>query len=124
MRTLIFIGIGGMLGSIARYLSGEYFNRLFSNPLPLGTLVVNIVGAFLIGIIIGVGERFRWFTEPWHFFLVVGFCGSFTTYSTFAYENYTLLKEGHFSTLFFYITFSLVVGILLAWGGYALSKWV
>ena len=124
MRTLLYIGLGGMFGSIARYLTGQFFNRFFSDPLPVGTLVVNIVGAFLIGLIIGMGERYRWFTEPWHFFLAVGFCGSFTTYSTFAYENYTLIKAGHLATLVFYISFSLVVGILLAWGGYVLSKWM
>ena len=124
MRTLLYIGIGGMFGSIARYLTGQFFNRYFTDPLPVGTLVVNIAGAFLIGVIIGMGERYRWFTEPWHFFLAVGFCGSFTTYSTFAYENYTLIKGGHLSTLVFYITISLVAGILLAWGGYVLSKWI
>ncbi len=124
MRTLLLIGVGGMFGSIARYLTSQLFNRYFSDPLPIGTLVVNIVGAFLVGVIIGLGERYRWFTEPWHFFLAVGFCGSFTTYSTFAYENYTLIKQGHISTLFFYISISLVVGTLLAWAGYMLSKWV
>ncbi|MCF6359781.1 MAG: fluoride efflux transporter CrcB [Cyclobacteriaceae bacterium] len=124
MRTLLLIGVGGMFGSIARYLTSQLLNRYFSEPLPVGTLVVNIVGAFLVGIIIGLGERYRWFTEPWHFFLAVGFCGSFTTYSTFAYENYSLIKQGHISTLFFYISISLVVGILLAWAGYVLSKWV
>ena len=124
MRTLIFIGIGGFLGSIARYLTGQLFNRYFSDPLPIGTLVVNIVGALLIGLIIGMGERFRWFSEPWHFFLAIGFIGSFTTYSTFAYENYMLLKEGHIATLIFYISFSLIAGMLLAWAGYELSKWV
>ncbi len=113
-----------MLGSIARYLTGQFFNRFFSDPLPVGTFVVNIAGAFLIGLIIGMGERYRWFTEPWHFFLAVGFCGSFTTYSTFAYENFALIKQGHISTLFFYIAFSLIVGIFLVWAGYALSKWV
>ena len=124
MRTLILIGIGGFFGSIARYLTGHFIGRFISHPLPMGTLVVNILGALLIGIIIGLGERYRWFTEPWHFFLAVGFCGSFTTYSTFAYENYNLLKEGHLATLLFYITFSLVAGMLLAWAGYEFSKWV
>ncbi|MCB0504072.1 MAG: fluoride efflux transporter CrcB [Cyclobacteriaceae bacterium] len=124
MRTLIFIGIGGMIGSIARYLTGQFFTRFFSDPLPVGTLVVNIAGTFLIGIIIGMGERFRWFTEPWHFFLAVGFCGSFTTYSTFAFENYTLIKQGHYTALLLYVIISLIAGVLLAWGGYVLSKWI
>lgn len=124
MRMLIFIGVGGFFGSIARHLTGQVFSKYFVNPLPVGTLVVNIVGALLIGIIIGMGERYRWFSEPWHFFLAVGFCGSFTTYSTFAYENYILLKEGHFLTLIFYITFSLFAGMLLAWAGYEFTKWI
>jgi CrcB protein len=109
-----------MLGSISRYLTGQLFNRYFSTHFPVGTLVINIVGAFLIGLIIGMGDKYRWFTEPWHFFLAVGFCGSFTTYSTFAYENYSLIREGHLLTLFLYISISLIVGILLAWGGYIL----
>lgn len=124
MRTLLLIGLGGMFGSMARYLTTQLFTRYFSDPLPVGTLVVNVLGAFCIGLIIGVGERYQWFSEPWHFFLAVGFFGSFTTYSTFAYENYFLIREGHISTLIFYILVSLVGGILLAWGGYALSKWV
>lgn len=124
MRTLIFIGVGGFLGSIARYLTGQFFNKLYPTPLPVGTLVVNIVGALLIGLIIGLGEKYNWFTEPWHFFLAIGFCGSFTTFSTFAYENYMLIKEGHISTLIFYVAFSFIVGMLLAWGGYEFSKWI
>ncbi len=124
MRTLVFIGVGGMFGSIARYLTGQFFSKYLSLTLPVGTLAVNLVGAFLIGIIIGLGERHQWFTEPWHFFLAVGFCGSFTTFSTFAYENYELMREGHIGTLIFYVSFSLIAGSLLAWGGYELSKLV
>ncbi len=124
MRGLLIIGLGGMLGSIARYLTGQAINKLFTYQLPVGTLAVNMAGALLIGIVIGMGERFRWFNEPWHFFLAIGFCGSFTTYSTFAYENYTLLKEGHLASFMFYVVISLVVGIMLAWLGYALTRWM
>lgn len=124
MRSLIIIGVGGMLGSIARYMTGQFITRFYSTPLPIGTLFVNMLGAFLIGIVIGMGERFRWFDEPWHFFLAIGFCGSFTTYSTFAYENYALLKEGHFFPFIFYVTVSLIAGIILAWMGYAFAKWI
>jgi len=123
MRTLLLIGVGGMLGSIARYLTGQLFSKYLSLNLPMGTLVVNIIGAFLVGLIIGIGERNEWFSEPWHFFLAIGFCGSFTTFSTFAYENYELMKEGHIGTMVFYISISLIAGILFTWGGYEMSKW-
>lgn len=124
MKTLIYIGLGGFFGSIARHLTGQFFSRYIFHPLPAGTLAVNLVGALLVGLIIGMGERYHWFTEPWHFFLAVGFCGSFTTFSTFAYENYVLIKEGHISTLIFYVSFSFIAGMLLAWAGYEFIKWV
>ena len=124
MKALIFIGLGGFFGSIARYLTGQFFARYVFHPLPAGTLVVNLVGALLIGLIIGLGEKYEWFSEPWHFFLAIGFCGSFTTFSTFAYENYILIKEGHISTLIVYIAISFILGMLLAWAGYEFGKWV
>jgi len=122
MIKILIIGLGGFLGTISRYLSQELVNKLFTSQIPLGTLVVNIVGSFLIGVIYALSEKNNLFASELKIFLVYGFCGGFTTFSSFAYENMNLLKEGNYLSFFLYISISIIVGLLAVFSGVYLIK--
>ncbi|HLT08900.1 MAG TPA: CrcB family protein [Cyclobacteriaceae bacterium] len=74
-KILLLIGLGGFLGSIARYCITVYFTRLFPSVFPFGTFAVNILGCFAIGVFFGLSSRFEWFSPEWRLFLITGFCG-------------------------------------------------
>lgn len=122
MRILMAIGAGSFLGGIARYLMSRWFQGLFLTAFPIGTLSVNVLGSFLIGLFYGIFERAPFLDTELRMFLTVGFCGGFTTFSTFANENLMLLREGNFFYAGLYIFFSLFLGLLAAYLGYHLTK--
>ncbi|SRR5690606_8622731 len=118
LRNFILIFIGGGLGSVCRYLTGIGVSRLISSSWPLGTWLVNIVGSFLIGLLAGlvyVDDRMEEFARM---FLIIGFCGGFTTFSAFSYENLKLLQEGQFFLFLLYSSTSICLGITLVYMGY------
>jgi CrcB protein len=96
-RYVILVGIGGLFGSIVRYLVASSITKTITSAFPYSTFAVNIVGCLIIGIIFGLSERFDWLPE-WRFFLATGFCGGFTTFSSFAYENILLLQDKDYLT--------------------------
>lgn len=111
MRILLIIGAGGFLGSAARYMAQQAISKVWPVIFPLGTFTVNIVGCFLVGVIYALAERSTAITPEWRFFLATGFCGGFTTFSTFSYEAYNLIREGQYIYLSLYLTTSVIVGI-------------
>jgi fluoride exporter len=121
-KTLLIIGFGGGLGSIARYLTGTVINKLFTIQFPIGTFVANAVGCLAIGIVYGLSERYAWFSPEWRFFLATGFCGGYTTFSTFAFENLNLLQTNQFGTFAVYSLSSFITGLLAVWIGLYLLK--
>lgn len=112
MRILLIIGAGGFLGSIARYLSQQGISKILPVIFPYGTFTVNIVGCFLIGIFYALADRDNTMTPEWRFFLTTGFCGGFTTFSTFSYEAYNLVREEQYFFLSLYISLSVIIGML------------
>ncbi len=121
MKQLFFVFIGGGFGSVLRYLLSKFLN----NPetgIPYGTFAVNILGSFLIGIILGLAAKNNTLTENNTLLLATGFCGGFTTFSAFAYENHTFLKSGDFTTFAFYTIASFVFGFLAVFAGIYLIK--
>lgn len=122
MRIILAIGTGSFLGGIARYLLSRWLQGLFLTAFPVGTLSVNVVGSFLIGIFYGYFEQYPLLSPEIRMFLTVGFCGGFTTFSTFANENLMLLRQGNFLYLGLYIFFSLFLGLLATYLGYQLTK--
>lgn len=122
LRNILFIGAGGFIGSIARY----YFSKLnlwiniFS--LPLGTLLINTLGSFILGMLIGLSEKSDLLSTELRFFLMVGFCGGFTTFSTFAGENLVLIHNGQFLTVLLYTGLSIFLGFTAVFFGYALTN--
>jgi CrcB protein len=121
--TLILIGLGGAIGSMLRYLT-TYFvqQRLTFMSAVLGTLIVNIVGSLLIGIVYGLSERQEWFTPQLRFFLATGLCGGYTTFSAFSYENVDLLQQGNYFLSFAYIFLSIGICLIATFLGVALTK--
>lgn len=107
----LLVFIGGGLGSVSRYVLSRYFNNL-ETTIPYGTLLVNVLGSFLIGITIGISLKNNVLNQNQVVFLTVGFCGGFTTFSSFALENLTLLKNGDYMQFGIYTITSLSLGIL------------
>lgn len=122
MKELLVIGLGGFFGSISRYLLQMAVAARFAIHFPLGTLLVNLLGCLAIGLFFGYIEYKHWFSPQVRLFLTIGFCGSFTTFSTFAIENLQLLREGNYLSFSVYTLVSGVGGILLVWAGYGLAK--
>ncbi len=122
IRQIIIIGAGGFIGSIARFLTSKYVHLFVNTPFPLGTFIVNILGCFLIGLFYGLAERHQLLSVEWRIFLTVGFCGGFTTFSTFANEGLTMMRSGEFMLLLLYTGLSVFLGILFTYLGAMLSK--
>ena len=121
-KNIILIGIGGMGGSIARYLTATYFAKVIPAHFPYGTFAVNIIGCLLIGLVFGLSQRFDWFTDDWRIFLATGFCGGYTTFSAFAIENVQLLQNSNYLTFAAYSIASFTLGLLAVFIGLSLAK--
>ncbi|PWT76175.1 MAG: fluoride efflux transporter CrcB [Bacteroidetes bacterium] len=122
LKNIALVGFAGGLGSIARFLCQKYIYAWNPHPFPIGTFLVNLFGSFLIGVFYGLSERGNLLTPEWRLLLTTGFCGGFTTFSTFSYENVTLLKNGDFLYFGLYTVGSVVLGILFTFGGIILLK--
>ena len=99
MQLVLLIGFAGFLGTIARYLSGQLIYKFLPIAFPFGTLIVNILGCFIIGIVYGWFEKENIYSNEWKLIFATGFCGGFTTISAFSIENIQLLREGQFLSL-------------------------
>jgi CrcB protein len=122
IRSILLIGLGGGVGSVARYLCQKWFNETYPQPFPWGTFVVNLAGCFLIGVIYAASEKSTLLSPQLRLLLITGFCGGFTTFSTFAFENMTLLRSGDITFFLLYTAGSLALGILGVFAGVAIIK--
>lgn len=122
MRTILLIALGGGLGSVFRYLTSQFINKHSQLFFPYATFITNVLGCFLIGFILGVLEKNSVTNPDLKFFLVTGFCGGYTTFSTFSNENISLLQSNHIGTAFLYIGLSVILGLAATWAGLMVSK--
>ena len=122
IKNIVMVALGGSAGSILRYLCQRWVYQFYPHPFPWGTLLVNIAGCFLIGVFYSIAEKSSLLTSEWRLLLTTGFCGGFTTFSAFAFENLTLFRSGDISYFLLYILASVVMGIAAVLGGITLIK--
>lgn len=121
LRWLSLIG-GGAIGTVARYSVSKVLHENYTSTFPIGTLVVNLTGCFVIGFLAALSEDKTWFSYEMKLFLISGFCGAFTTFSTFMFETSSLLKTGDLLRATSYMMASMVVGFLFFRAGVFLGK--
>lgn len=122
IKNLLLIGLGGGAGSVLRYFCQKWVYQFYPHPFPWGTFIVNIAGCFLIGVLFAAAEKTSLLTPAWRLLLITGFCGGFTTFSTFAYENLQLLRGNDLTYFLLYTLLSIVLGVLGVLGGITLIK--
>ena len=119
IKNILLVGVGGGLGSMLRYIC---YLALKNQSFPYATLLVNIVGSFIIGIILASSLRSGGHWDATKLFLATGICGGFTTFSAFSYENISLIQSGKYSTAFLYMLISIAGGLLACWFGLRLAQ--
>ncbi|HOE04074.1 MAG TPA: fluoride efflux transporter CrcB [Bacteroidales bacterium] len=121
-KTLILIGTGSFLGGVSRFVATRYLQEVFVSSFPYGTFFVNIFGCFLIGLILGISDKYEVMGADTRLFLTVGFCGGFTTFSSFASEKLELLRNGEIVQFALYAGLSVVLGIIAVYLGNLVVK--
>jgi CrcB protein len=122
MKQLLIIGLGGFVGSIARVLVQKLNLHLHFLSIPVGTLAVNVIGSLLIGFLIGISAKSDILSPNFRVFLMVGFCGGFTRFSSFTAENLTLMQNGQLATVLLYTGISIFLGFAAVYLGYITSN--
>jgi CrcB protein len=122
MKYLLFVALGGAFGSMARYLLAGWAHRLWEGPLPVGTLLVNVLGSFTIGILYVLLVEKQLIHQDWRGVLMVGFLGAFTTFSTFSLETISLLEAGHTGHALGYMLGSAVLCVVMAGAAIQLTR--
>ena len=122
VKQLILVAFGGGIGSVFRYLISLWFVNRFPNTFPVGTFIVNITGCLAIGFLMGLSIRPGILNNELRLLLIIGFCGGYTTFSTFSIENIKLFETGNYGILTLYIAGSILFGIIAVWAGDVLSK--
>lgn len=122
LLNIILIGAGSCIGGICRYLISMLIHNLRPTQFPWSTFAINILGCFIIGLIYGLIDKGVRIPDSLRLFLTVGFCGGFTTFSTFMNENYLLFTgNGHLLALL-YAIFSITAGFIAVYSGYLLTR--
>ncbi|MFA7693167.1 MAG: fluoride efflux transporter CrcB [Candidatus Hydrogenedentes bacterium] len=119
MLNIVLVGVGGFAGSVMRYLTGVWVQQWLSEALfPFGTLLVNCIGCFVIGLVTHIAETKGMFVHEGRLFMVVGFLGGFTTFSSFGHETLVLIRDNHMAHAFANVSAHLFLGLLAVWLGW------
>lgn len=122
MKSVLLVALGGAIGSVARFkLSGWVLHQTPNWRFPAGTVVVNIVGCLIVGLLAGMAVKQEVFTPDARVFLFTGLLGGFTTFSAFGLETLLLLKRGEAGVAIANVVLSIAIGLLAAWLGYGLT---
>lgn len=118
IKQILLVGSGGALGSILRFLISDLTNKYYFMAFPLATFIINILGCFCIGLLAGLVPA----NSNLRFFLAIGFCGGYTTFSTFSMETFTLLQNNQIHIAVTYTIASILIGLTAVWLGVYLTK--
>ena len=117
LKEIIWVGAGSAIGGISRFAIGQWISSIANISFPVSTFSINIIGSFLIGMLLALQSKHGLSTATM-LFLTTGFCGGFTTFSTFSLENILLIKQGQMGMAFLYMTTSLILGLVAVYSGY------
>lgn len=120
MKNILLVGLGGFAGSVCRYLISVYSMKTFASALPIGTLFVNLGGSLLIGLLAGAMIKSEY--SSLQLLLLTGFCGGFTTFSTFSIEGMKLLENARYGYYTGYVVLSVIGGLVLCMAGFWLAQ--
>lgn len=124
MATALWVGLGGLLGTLARFYLGSYITARTGGAFPLGTFLINVSGSLLLGILASAGARLGPIPPHLRLALTVGFCGGYTTFSTWSLETVRLLDTGSYLLAAFNVAGSAAAGIAGAWIGLVIGRWL
>jgi len=113
----VLVAIGGLVGSLARYWLSGFVHTITGHTFPSGTLVVNILGSFVIGLVMALSLERGLIADEWRILLTTGFCGGFTTMSTFSYETLALLRDGEHLLALWNVGATFIACLGAAWLG-------
>lgn len=119
---MFLAGAGGFFGTCIRFLINRLFLIIWKAPFPLATFTINILGCFIFGILFGLLGKNGIISPKLNALLIVGFCGGFTTFSTFSFETYTLGLSGSLLSSLLYILLSVCLGFLMVWLGLLITR--
>ncbi len=112
LQTILWVSLGAIAGANLRYFAGQYIARIFPSSLPYGTLLVNVTGSFILAVFL-VWTTERVLADPrWRLIVAVGFCGGYTTFSSYAYETFALFEQGQWLTCVLNIVLSNVLCLI------------
>lgn len=116
--NIVYVAVGGMLGAVARYVLGGLIHRAYPGTFPLGTLVINVLGCIVIGLLTTLADDRGVLSPQMRLFLFIGVLGGFTTFSTFGYETFALLRDGWFRAAITNMLANVVLGLGGVWLGH------
>ena len=122
LKLMLIAGAGGFVGTSCRFLVNKLFLNIWKLPFPLATFTVNILGCFILGVLLGLLSKNGIMNPKLNALLIVGFCGGFTTFSTFSNETFTLANMGEITTSFLYVIASILSGLLAIWVAYVITR--
>ncbi len=121
LRSMLMVAMGGAVGSAMRYLTSKVMQDWLPNSFPYGTFAVNLLGCLVIGILYGLVDQNILGNNNLKLLLITGFCGGFTTFSTFSYETLSLVQQGHLSYAVLYVGGSVCLGMIMVLIGIKLA---
>ena len=119
---LLYVAVGSAIGGVSRYLLGGLIQRLLDTTFPAGTLLINISGSFLLGAILRYAIETPTLSPEIRALLTIGFCGGYTTFSTFSYETVALLEDGEWTRAGLYVGASVLLSLVGVFLGFALAR--
>jgi len=122
VKSIIIVGLGGFIGTVARFLISRFFQENVLSVFPWSTFIVNIIGCLLIGIIYGISEKGDVLSSEFRLFLTVGICGGFTTFSTFSNDSFLLIRDQEWLRVALYASLSLFLGLVAVYAGRFIIK--